>query len=469
MAPSTLARQLWLRTAAVVAVVAVLLSAGLLLTARAMLHQQVDQQLDAALTRQQRGPGEGDGNRPPGLDAPGMPLGTIVVIATADGTVYGSGIVEGGYSSVTVDAAHSLLAVGPDDGKSTVEVPGMGSYRVMAQDNGSARVAVALPLADAQRTLTWLSVLAAVITLVAIAGAALATRAVTTSTTAPLRRLSETAGEMSRLDLSRGDVALPAPVTSGDLTPNHEVGQLTEAFNLMLANVSDALSVRQSSETKLRRFVADASHELRNPLASIRGYAELAERADGADKEFALGRINAEATRLTSLVGDLLLLARLDAEATRQLRPVDVVEVALNAVSDARISGPDHIWQLRLPEEGFEVMADPGQLHQAVVNLLSNARTHTPAGTTVTTTVGIRDGWGCVVVADDGPGIPDDVLPRVFERFSRGDDSRRHTEKPSTGLGLAIVQAVVTSFGGRATVESSPDHTEFTLWLPRAD
>ena len=298
--------------------------------------------------------------------------------------------------------------------------------------------------------------------------AALATRAVANAATKPLRSLSATASTISQLDLDHGEVSVPAAVPDPRMHPDHEVAQLTTAFNRMLGNVQGALAVRQASETKLRRFVADASHELRNPLAAIRGYSELAARRQGKDSAFALGRIDSESRRMTKLVEDLLLLARLDADAPVEMQPVDIVEVVLNAVSDAQAAGPDHNWRLKLPEEGFEVQANADRLHQVIVNLLTNARNHPPAGTTVTTIAGIRDGRACLMVVDDGPGIAPDVLPRVFERFTRADAARSHSEAKSTGLGLSIVQAVVASFGGQVEVDSHPGRTCFTIWLPLA-
>lgn len=469
MRSSRLAQQLWLRTTLIVAVLAVALSVTMVLLARSLSVAQVDSQLDAAFHRQQRVPGTPGSGEVPGITEPGMPLGTIVVLQTTGGTVFGSVVVEGGYDPLEQDAANVLFATDPDSGKHSRIVPGMGDYRVEVRTTPTAIVGVGLPLAETHDTLRQLALFAAALTGIAVLAAALATRAVTSRVTAPLRRLSSAAAHLSTADLRRGEVTMPHPVDVGSLPPGHEVTQLAGAFNLMLDNVRDSLAARNASETRLRQFVADASHELRNPLAAIRGYAELAERSDEQDRVYALGRISAEATRMTGLVGDLLLLARLDAETPTQLRPVDVVEVALNAVNDARAAGPDHIWRLELPEEGFDVLADPDRLHQVVVNLLSNARTHTPPGTTVSTIVGIRADWGCLMVTDDGPGIPPEMLPHVFERFSRADGSRSHRRQPSTGLGLAIVDAVTRSFGGRATVESVPGRTAFTVWIPLAE
>ena len=240
----------------------------------------------------------------------------------------------------------------------------------------------------------------------------------------------------------------------------------------MLDNVEGALAARHASETKVRQFVADASHELRNPLASIRGYAELTRRERDTmspTMSHALGRIESESDRMSRLVEDLLLLARLDSGPALDLKPTDVTEVVLNAVSDARAAGSDHQWSIQVPDEPVTARADRYRLHQVVANLLANARTHTPAGTRVTAALRTEGPWAVITVTDDGPGIPAEILPSVFGRFTRADSSRvRKDGGSSTGLGLAIVAAVVAAHGGRAAVASEPGRTEFTVRIPLA-
>lgn len=256
------------------------------------------------------------------------------------------------------------------------------------------------------------------------------------------------------------------PETETD--PHTEVGQVGAALNRMLNHVHGALHARQESEMRVRQFVADASHELRTPLASIRGYAELTRRGReevGPDTKHALGRIESEAGRMTFLVEDLLLLARLDAGRPLQFEQTDLVPLVIDTVSDARVAGSEHVWRLELPDEPALVSADSARLQQVLVNLLANARTHTPPATTVTARVQRRGPWLCVDVQDDGQGIPPDLLPHVFERFARGDSSRSRVSG-STGLGLAIVQAVATAHGGAVTVDSVPGQTVFTVHLP---
>ncbi|MDO5084255.1 MAG: ATP-binding protein [Arachnia propionica] len=466
MQAGSLSAQLRRHVTVVVAVLALLISVGTLVAARSLLYGQVDAQLDNAKVLQRRGPAEPRDNHAPGIAVPGMPPGTVVAIRADDGTALGTRIAEGSYEPLTAEAYLSLVTIAPDGGNHTVTVPGMGQYRVSSRMGSGERVVVAVPLEVVDATLLRLTLLAAGLGVVSVVIAAVATRAVADAATRPLRALSCTAHAVSRLELGRGEVQVPTPVPSPDLAPGHEVARLTDSFNRMLGNVRSALEARQASETKLRRFVADASHELRNPLAAIRGYSELAGRPGEQDTSFALGRIDAESRRLTKLVEDLLLLARLDADAPVEPQPVDVVAVVLDAVSDARVAGPDHVWRLELPEEGIEVSADADRLHQVVLNLLSNARIHTPAGTTVTTGVAVRDEAVHLVVADDGPGIAPEVLPHIFERFSRADTARAHSPARSTGLGLSIVQAVVRSFGGEVEVESRPGRTAFTVRLP---
>jgi two-component system OmpR family sensor kinase len=168
---------------------------------------------------------------------------------------------------------------------------------------------------------------------------------------------------------------------------------------------------------------------------------------------------------MTFLVEDLLLLARLDAGRPLQFEQTDLVPLVIDTISDARAAGPDHVWRLELPEEPALVSADSARLQQVLVNLLANARTHTPPGTTVTARVQRRGPWLCVDVQDNGQGIPADLLPRVFERFARGDSARSRATG-STGLGLAIVEAVATAHGGAVTVDSVPGRTVFTVHLP---
>jgi two-component system OmpR family sensor kinase len=229
------------------------------------------------------------------------------------------------------------------------------------------------------------------------------------------------------------------------------------------------MAARQASETRLRQFVADASHELRTPVTSIRGYTELVRRRHDlpTDADQCLRRVESEAVRMSGLVDDLLLLARLDAGRELATGTVDLTALVLDVVSDAHAAGPQHRWRIDLPDTVVLVPGDAARLHQVLANLLANVRTHTPEGTTATTRLRAQDGAAVLEVVDDGPGIPGDLGDAVFERFARGDASRSR-EHGSTGLGLAIVRAVVAGHGGSVTVASEPGRTAFTVRLPGA-
>jgi two-component system OmpR family sensor kinase len=285
---------------------------------------------------------------------------------------------------------------------------------------------------------------------------------------APLTRVAATAREVANLPLDRGEVALPVRVPERDANPNTEVGQMGSALNRMLDHIATALSTRQASEMRVRQFVADASHELRTPLTAIRGYTELARRRrDELPDEVAhaMGRVASESERMTHLVEDLLLLARLDSGRPLDSEQVDLSQLAVDAVSDAHVAGPQHDWNLDLPDEPVLVTGDSARLHQVLTNLLANARVHTPAGTTVTASLTTQPSHAVLSVADNGPGIPPEQQSEVFERFARGDTSRSR-KGGSTGLGLAIVAAVVRAHHGTIAVRSVPGSTEFVVRLP---
>jgi two-component system OmpR family sensor kinase len=295
---------------------------------------------------------------------------------------------------------------------------------------------------------------------------------------------------VTELPLDSGEVALPAGVPDSD--PRTEVGRVGAAFNRMLFHVEKALGRRAASEARLRRFAADASHELRTPLSAIRGYAELALRHPGPVPEevtHALRRVQSESVRMGVLVDDLLLLARLDAGRPLEREPVDLSRLAIETTSDARVARSDHRWRLDLPDEPIVVNGDEHRLHQVLANLLSNAGKHTPPGSTVSVALtadpplpGDSRETGSVQrgvlppgprvelsITDDGPGIPPELLPELFERFTRADTSRARDSSASgksTGLGLAIVDAVVAAHAGCISVTSRPGMTRFAILLP---
>ena len=265
--------------------------------------------------------------------------------------------------------------------------------------------------------------------LIGLAGTVLIRR-----TMKPLEQLSEVATQVSRLPLDAGEVALAVRVPPSNAHPGTEVGSVGHALNQMLDNVSNALEARQDSEMKVRQFVADASHELRTPLTAIRGYTELMRMTEKftPDGQRSLARVQSQSERMTALVEDLLLLARLDDGQPLKLSDVDLTQLVIETVSDEKVMAPDRAWHLDLPEEPVTVRGDASQLHQVLVNLLSNARKHTPPGTTVTTGVmRSADGSAVITVTDDGAGIPPEFVDKVFARFARADASRATPAQPS--------------------------------------
>jgi two-component system OmpR family sensor kinase len=463
---------------ALLAVLSAIVGVASVITMRHVMTGQLDKQLVAADLRAHNGyngggpPGDHNGDHMPLAQLPGQPAGTINM-TTLGGTVIQANYTDSSGNALTVPAKDkAVLSKVPVDGEPhTVDLPDLGSYRVLARtdtDGDQSVITTALPMHDVNAAVYRLS---AVITIVAVVGlllAALLGLLIVRLTLRPLRRVAATASRVAELPLDKGDVALAVRVPDEDIEPRTEVGQVGAALNRMLGHVSRALTARQQSESKVRQFVADASHELRTPLAAIRGYAELTRRTRKdlpPDISYAMDRVESEATRMSGLVDDLLLLARLDQGRPVEREDVDLTALLVDVVSDAHVAGPDHPLELDLPDEPITVSGDNFRLHQVVANLLTNARMHTPAGTHVAVRLARVDGRARITVTDDGPGIPASLLPSVFDRFARGDDSRSRAAG-STGLGLAIVSSVVAAHGGVVRVQSTPGCTEFTVDLP---
>ncbi|MEU3606578.1 ATP-binding protein [Streptomyces sp. NPDC035033] len=488
--PWSLRTRLVVSAVALIAVVAAVIGTVTTIAYRSYLYDRADEQL-TGIAQRAAGPPVAPPGPTPGRDRgrlvflgdPGSPIGTLGAVVAGDEVteagysteVAGDGTADGRprFPVEKLDAAQkTALAEVPRDGRAhTVELPGgLGAYRVTYAEGIGGAFLTGIPLAEVENALSTLVLVELSLTGASLAAASLAGTVLVRIALRPLRRVAVTAAQVARLPLRSGEVALPQRVPEAEADPRTEVGQVGAALNRMLDHVHEALDARQRSETRVRRFVADASHELRTPLASIRGYAELTRRGReecGPDTRHALGRIESEATRMTGLVEDLLLLARLDAGRPLAHESTDLVPLVVDAVGDARAAGPDHHWRLELPAEDGPppVRGDAARLQQVLLNLLANARTHTPPGTTVTARVRTEGTAVVVEVQDDGPGIPPELLPAVFERFARGDASRSR-QAGSTGLGLAIVRAVVTSHGGEVTVASAPGRTVFSVTLP---
>ncbi|MGC4951200.1 sensor histidine kinase [Streptomyces sp. DT224] len=489
--PWTLRTRLVVSAVTLIAVVAAVIGSVTAIAFHSYLYGKLDDQLRDIAVRAERAPGlpaPGGPKTSPERDPlgfvgmGGQPLETFGALVErgeiTDSAVVKDGGFDAGENTEPLTAAQrdavAAAGVTADDRAHDVELPGLGGYRVRAvpvRDGGT--VLVGIPTTEVGRALGTLILVEVCVTGAGLVAAGIAGAAMVGVALRPLRRVAATATRVSELPLHSGEVAPLERVPVAEADPRTEVGQVGAALNRMLGHVGSALDARQRSETRVRQFVADASHELRTPLASIRGYAELTRRGredPGPDTRHALGRIEAEAQRMTGMVEDLLLLARLDAGRPLSYESTDLSPLVVDAVSDARAADraePARHWRLDLPDAPATVRADPTRIHQVLVNLLANARTHTPPGTTVTARVlaGPAAPWVTVEIQDNGPGIPPDLLPHVFERFARGDASRsRHAG--STGLGLAIVQAVVTAHGGAVEVRSVPGETVFAVRLP---
>ncbi|MFD4661241.1 sensor histidine kinase [Kitasatospora sp. NPDC058444] len=368
----------------------------------------------------------------------------------------------------TAEQQHALAALpvdGPARGLDLGRV--LGRYRVRAVAGRDGDVLVSgLPLRPAEDTVDRLETLELTVFAIAATAAGAAGAAWVGFSLRPLRRVVGIAERVGALPLASGEVLLAERVPDDD--PRTEVGRVGAALNRMLGHVGDALARRHAVEERLRAFAADASHELRTPVAAVRGHAELALRHPGpvpAEVRHSLERIDAETLRMGAIVEDLLLLARLDAGRPLAEEEVDLTRIALDAVAGARAAGPEHRWRLALPEEPVLVCGDEHRLSQVAANLLANARTHTLPGTEVLLRLERVGGQAELSVTDDGPGIAPELVDRVFERFVRGDRARSRATG-STGLGLAIVRAVVRAHGGAVAVESRPGRTVFTVRLP---
>ncbi|MGF3053668.1 sensor histidine kinase [Microbacterium sp. YY-03] len=343
----------------------------------------------------------------------------------------------------------------------------VGTYRVMAFPVDDNVVLIGLPRADVDRTIGLMLATITALTLGGLILLALAIGVTIRTSLRPLRAVAATAGRVAQQPLDQGAVAITDRVPAEHVDDHTEVGQVGLALNTMLDHVDASLRARVANEDKMRQFVADASHELRTPLASIRGYSELSLRdpSNSENTTAALERIQAQSVRMTRLVEDLLLLARLDEGQELVLSPVDLVPLTIESIADAQAADSDHTgdWSSDLTE--LLVLGDAGRLHQVVTNLLANARTHTPAGTHIVLSVE-RDGDDALVhVHDNGPGIAPEVQKTLFERFARADRSRARNTG-GTGLGLAIAQAIAIAHRGELSVESKPGSTTFTLRLP---
>lgn len=355
-------------------------------------------------------------------------------------------------------------------GFTTVEVPKLGAYRVAPITlNGNTVGFAGVSLDELTSTISDIFGTVATVTLAGLVLLAAAVAVVVRIGLRPLRVVADTATRVASLPMSGGSVQISDRVPAELAGQRTEMGQVASALNTLLDHVDLSLDERQRNEQRTRRFVADASHELRTPLASIRGYSELTlrDRSLTEMSQRAIERVHSQSLRMTRLVEDLLLLARLDEGQELHYGPVDLSQLVIETVETVRDTNHDHVWQLELSDEPITVAGDADKLHQVILNLLANAQMHTPAGTAVTVTILRDQDYADIRVHDDGPGIDPAIHAELFERFTRGDASRTRATG-GTGLGLSISRAIVNAHEGTLSAESVPGDTTFTVRLPCA-
>ncbi|HEY2043072.1 MAG TPA: HAMP domain-containing sensor histidine kinase [Jatrophihabitans sp.] len=443
------------------------------LVLRSFMTEGLDEQLNLAGSRYAVALEHNDNDADnPETSTIGQPVGTLGA-RVMHGAVTSIGVVSEPNRPASITAAdRSIVAtMTPLAGNRTVEFPDLGKYRVHVSSGQDGDVLVTgLPQHPVDETLHHIVYAELVVFLIVVVVVGLIGTVAVRRSLKPLSRVAATALRVSELPLATGDGRLPERVPAAD--ERTEVGQVSSAVNQMLSRIESALTERQRSEERLRQFVADASHDLRTPLAIVRSHTELIQQ-DSSELPDAVGssleRIESATIRMSRLVDDLLLLARLDSGTELRHDEVDLSRIAIDSVADAGVAGPDHRWSLELGDEPVVVVGDEDRLHQVIANLLTNARIHTPAGTAVVVQVTQTDGGGAeLTVTDDGPGIPADLLPRVRERFVRGDTARSAV-RGGSGLGLAIAAAVVAAHRGVLDIQSKPGHTRIAIRLPGHD
>ncbi|MBB3158773.1 two-component system OmpR family sensor kinase [Microbacterium proteolyticum] len=416
------------------------------------------------------------------LESSRFPGGTLLVVNSRSGYT-GAVVDDDGPRALTDDDLGQIVETlqSTEITAQTVNLPNLGEYtvRTYAAPGGGAFL-VGLPLSSVTGTIGAILTTVALVTAGGLLLLAVIIAIVIRLGLRPLRAVAETATRVASMRMEEGDVSITERVPADQVDEHTEIGQVGAALNTLLDRVDASLGARQRNEEMMRRFVADASHELRTPLASIRGFSELSLRAmrqaqdDESRQRIALAvetteqsleRIQAQSVRMTRLVEDLLLLARLDEGQELVYGSVDLTRLAVEAVGDARPAGLDHTWTLDVPDEPVELAGDASRLHQVVANLLANARTHTPAGSEIAVSV-VHEGDEAVLrVHDDGPGIDPSVASQLFERFARADRSRDR-KTGGTGLGLSIARAIVEAHRGTIAVRSTPGDTTFEVRLP---
>ncbi len=393
-----------------------------------------------------------------------IPTSTSITLLNRDGLV----LAELGGDLNAAPVANYLDGLTIDEvalqGGEAFTIDGTGNdFRAIAilLPNGQGSVVAAQSLADLDRTVERLGFLFLFIGLLLLSLITIAARIVIRIGLRPLRDVEATAHE-----IAAGNLSARMPDASADT----EVGRLVMALNLMLSRIESSFAARVESEDRLRRFVADAGHELRTPVTAIRGFSELYRQGaiqDGEATKDLFTRIEGESVRMGSLVEDLLLLARLDHLREMDMEPVNLGEVVDAAVASALVLGPEHKVSFTPPADEVFILGDQSRIHQVIANLLANARVHTPAGSQIEISIVESTDGVKVIVSDNGPGLSLDAQSKIFQRFYRVDPSRARVDGEGSGLGLSIVDAVMRAHGGSVSVQSSEGQgATFTLLFP---
>lgn len=425
---------------------------------RSLLVEQIDQRLTSVppmrLDNGTNDSGQLNGQPPPPTDSYSD---IYIALVTSDGTIEPQ--VVGSLSTTTPEFEVRQLAATTGRHFETLTATNTGaSYRALFQGDpgGQGTQMTALPLQEVDDAIGRLE------RTLALAGLLIATVLaalyfwIQRLGIAPITRVAQTAEA-----ITAGDHGLRAP----DVDPHTEAGKLGIAFNVMLDE-------RDEAEARLRQFVADASHELRTPLTSMRGYLDLyrqgAFRKEG-EMDDVVRRLSSETTRMTDLVKDLLSLANLDEGRPLRYEQVDLGRIVRDAVQDAQAVQPTRAVMADTPKSGPVICADDGLIVQLVSILLSNALHHTPVEAAIALRVVAEPHGAKIVVSDTGPGFDKESAAHAFDRFWRGEASRKRSASGGSGLGLSIAKRIVDAHHGTISLDSTPGHgSTFTIFLPSA-
>lgn len=414
--------------------------------------------------------------QPNPLDTRGQRPGTLLALfsqTASQTTVIDSSVVQADGSAIALTAAdlRQIQHLTPT-GQATELNLSSGTYRLSASSTfmpTGGKLVVGFPTAERDSTLNSLAWTTVVVSAFGLALIGLVGTIIIRRSLRPLDELSAVATTVASLPLDSGEAPINVRIPPMASAPGTEIGDVGVAFNNMLDHLTRSFAARHASEVKVRQFVADASHELRTPLTSIRGYTELvllSEKLTPSGSS-ALRRVDSESRRMSALVEDLLLLARLDEGQRGAPESVDLTDLLMETTQDSKVAAQDHSWALQLPEEPVLVFAVESEVRQIIINILSNAAKHTAAGTHIRVSLTAVKGMATLTIEDNGEGIPQEFIDQIFTRFSRADAARSSSNgSNSSGLGLAIVDALAQANQGTITVTSVPGRTCFTLQLP---